>query len=195
MKFSLLKSLTTVGLGLFLGSVFGNPVKAQLVHSVESSSENQLELSQPDSILISQLFGHELYKGEPQIEWGNLMLGRVVGEAGSIMFVVLPDGTYFNDVGAGYPGYDVLVAQDENGRYYIVDAAHSEWISVLESEYGWRRITRLTPPLTERTAPIWSQLGSSRSSTTQIQPRSSTPARPYTPPTQSQYDEPVRGLW
>lgn len=158
MKLTLFKSLTTIGLGLFLSSVLTNSVKAEVVDSHQTTPESQFELAQPQ--LMSQMLGHDVYMGEEQIEWGNLMLGHVKGKSGTIGFISLPDGTRFRADTDARPGDDVLVAEDDDGNLYLYDIAHSRWISVLESEYGWRRIDMSSyRPLSERTAPLWAQLG------------------------------------
>lgn len=200
MKLTLFKSLTTIGLGLFLGSVLTNSVKAEIIDSPEITPESQFELAQPQ--LMSQMLGHDVYMGEEQMEWGILMLGHVAGKSGDIGSIVLPDGTSFSayvgpctfhELGGACPGDDVLVGQDDDGNYYFVESAHSRWISILESEYGWRRIDMSAyRPLSERTAPLWAQLDSRPSSRTSIPPRRTTPSRPYSPPPAQ--SEPVRGL-
>jgi hypothetical protein len=193
MKLTLLKSLTTIGLGLFLGSVFTNSVQAEISNSLETTAEFQPSVLQP--LLLSQLQGHDVYMGEPQIEWDNLMLGHVAGKVGNIGSIVLPDGTSFRSNVTVHPGDDVLVEQDDNGNYSVVQPAHSRWISILESEYGWKRLDMSAyQPLSERTAALWAQLDSRPMTTTEVTPRATTPST-YTPPPVESEPEPVRGLW
>lgn len=179
---------------MFLSSIVVSPVKANLVPEIKSESLTQIDINSQDD-LMSQLRGHDVYDAKPQIEWNGYMLGRVVGKAGKILFVKLPDGTYFNDVGEGYPGVDVLVEQ-VNGRYKIAGIAHSGWISILESKYGWRKIADSSGSLNERTAAIWRELDSNSSSSNSsisIPPRTSTPS--YTPVQSPIMNEPIRGLY
>lgn len=183
--------VSNLGITLLASSLLANPVKASGV--LESKSESLEAInSNTSEILISQDLGHDEYDGLPQMEWGNYLLGTVVGDVGDIKFVVLPDGTHFHGAGAGYPGGNVLV-EEIDGNYYIVEDSHSRWITILQSDYGWRNVRRIEPTLLERTAPIWAQLESSSSSSVTIPPRTSTPS--YTPVEQPTMDEPVRGLY
>ena len=194
--------LTGLGLTLLLSSLLASPVKANLTLEPKSESLAPTNTHEQNH-LITQLFGHDLYDGEPKIEWNGYILGRVVGYVGHIVTVLLPDGTYFNAAApeggvlqtsydrVGHPnGYNVLVKEVDDGVYEIEMVAHPLWISTLESEYGWRRVDRL-PPLSERTAYIWAQLGGRRGSTT-----FPAPTRRYTPSyTPAEESEPIRGLW
>lgn len=193
-----LKFLTGLGLTIFLTSVISTPAKAGLIPDIISKSLEKLkndsseELVKESSQELSQLLGHDVYDGKPQIEWNNYILGRVVGKVGKILFVKLPDGTHFNDVGEGYPGSDVLV-EEVDGRYHIVGMAHSPWISTLKAKYGWRRVTA-TGNLNERTAAIWEELeANSRRTSITPPPRTSTPS--YTPVQSPVINEPIRGLY
>jgi GTPase SAR1 family protein len=155
-----LSVLASVGLTLLASSFLTNPVKANVVSEAKSESLEQINVDS-SQILISQDLGHDEYDGSPQMEWNNYQLGKVVGIAGNIKFILLPDGTYFSAAGAGYPGGNVLVEEIDE-EYRIVDVSHAAWITHLEADYGWRRVTRIQPPLLERTAPIWAQLDSMR---------------------------------
>jgi hypothetical protein len=177
-----LSFVASLGLTLLASSFLTNPVEATVV--LEQKSESS-------KILISQDLGHDEYDGLPQMEWGNYQLGRVVGIAGDIKFILLPDGNHFNAGGVGYPGGNVLVEEIDD-RYYIVDESHAAWITVLEADYGWRRVTRIQPPLLERTASIWAQLEAS--GRTPVSPPPETSAPSFTP-VEEPMDEPVRGLY
>jgi hypothetical protein len=198
-KFKNVKIFTSLGLTMFLTSAVCSPAKANLIPDIISKSLEKLKNNSSEELVeetpkeLSQLQGHDTYDGKPQIEWDGYMLGRVVGKAGNILFVKLSDGTYFNDVGEGYPGNDVLV-EEVDGRYHIVGKAHAPWISTLKSKYGWRRVT-VSTNLNERTAAIWEELeaNSRRSSTVSLPPRTSTPS--YTPVESPMINEPIRGLY
>jgi hypothetical protein len=183
--------LTGLGLTLLLSSLVASPVKASVTLETKSESLEQINTHEQNH-LISQLFGHDLYEGKPQIEWNGYLLGKVVCRAGSIVSIILPDGTHFNTALSEVRpnGFNVLV-EEADGRYEIVRVAHPRWISILESDYGWRRVERLAP-LTERTAPIWAALEASSSSTTVAPPPTRTTPS-FTPVEQE--TEPVRGLW
>ena len=169
MMFKKINLLAGLGLTFLLSSFLASPVQAGAPLERKSESSEQINTHEQNH-LISQVFGHDLYDGKPQIEWDGYMLGRVVRQTGEIIVVVLPDGTFFTsgipeELRAtsdwlSYPTpYNVLVEELDDGVYEIYIISHPRWISTLESEYGWRRVDRL-PPLSERTAPIWAQLES-----------------------------------
>lgn len=192
MNFKNFSSLTAVGLGLFLSIT---PIKTTQAFELKTQDSESRSGFQS---LISQLRGHQTYKGEPQIEWGDNMLGRVVGKSGDIMFINVEDGGTFHANGSFSPGSDVLVGKDADGRYYLVDSARSPWISILQSKYGYKKLDGTSVALNERTAAIWAELNSSPTTTTaEIPPRAqAAPPTTYTPqPEVEQYNEPVRGLW
>lgn len=183
--------VANLGLTLLASSWLASPVKANLIPETKSESLEELQFDFRES-LLSQLLGHDVYKGDPQIEWNGYMLGRVVAKVGNILFVKLPDGSHFQDTGSARPGNDVLV-EEVDGKYYVVQTAHSAWISHLEADYGWRRITAVEN-LNERTAAIWSELESASSAPVVTSPpTTSTPS--YTPVEQPTMNEPVRGLY
>lgn len=177
-KISILASL---GLTILASSAFINSAKADVVLDKNSESKD----------LIGQLGGHETYKNEAQMSWDQYMIGRVIGKAGNILFVKLPDGKSFQAGGDVPPGCDVLV-QMVDGRYEVAGIAHSGWISRLQSDYGWKQVTAMGS-LNERTAAIWSELQTS--STTVSAPPRTTTAPSYTPVENPVMDSPVRGLW
>ena len=195
MKLTFFKSLTTLSLGLILSSVFVNAAKADVIDSINTTDKSLLEITNDEPLLLSQLRGHEVYTGYDQMDWDGVMLGHVRGITGTIGHIVLPDGTSFNANTDACDGDDVLVGEDDNGNYYLIGVAHPRWISILEADYGWRRLDYASyRPLTERTADLWAQLESSPTTRTPIPPRRTAPSRPYTPPPQTA-PEPVRGLW
>jgi hypothetical protein len=191
MNFKNLPSLTAVGLGLFLSTT-----SIKTAQAFQLNTQNN-ESTLGASSLISQLRGHDGFSGEPQIEWGDNMLGQVVGRSGDIMFIRVEDGGNFHASGNVSPGSDVLVGKNADGGYYLVNSAHSEWISILESKYGYKRAEGTTTALNERTAAIWAELNTPSTTTTEIPPRAETaPATSYTPqPQVEQYEQPIRGLW
>ncbi|NES84476.1 MAG: hypothetical protein F6K10_25425 [Moorea sp. SIO2B7] len=121
-----------------LCAVLANPVKA---HTNNKQIQNQASEHTTDgnNYLISQHQGHNKYKGELQLKFRDYEIGRVVGNAGGILSVVLEEGTSFNSSGDGYPGGDVLVIEDD-GMYTIVGTAEPPWLMELEEDYGVRRI-------------------------------------------------------
>ncbi|BAQ63022.1 hypothetical protein GM3708_3428 [Geminocystis sp. NIES-3708] len=190
MNFKNLSSLTIIGLGLCLGASSIKPAQA---FQLEAQSKESTFNSQ--SLLLSQLRGHDTYMGDPQIEWGDNVLGRVIARSGDIVFIRVEDGGVFHASGTFTPGSDVLVGKNADGGYYLVDSSHSEWISILQSKYGYKRLGETSASLNERTAAIWAELNSSRSTTTAIPPRVQTEST-YTPqPQVEQYNQPIRGLW
>jgi CobQ-like glutamine amidotransferase family enzyme len=191
MNFKNLSSLTVIGLGLFLSTT---SIKAAQASQLKGQNN---ESTSGTSSLISQLRGHDTYMGEPQIEWGDNVLGRVIAKSGDIMFITVEGGGTFTAGGTYCPGSDVLVGKNADGEYYLVDRAHSQWISILESKYGYKRLDGTSMALNERTAAIWAELNTARTTTTEIPPRAETaPATTYTPqPQVEQYNQPIRGLW
>ncbi|MBL1209316.1 hypothetical protein [Geminocystis sp. GBBB08] len=191
MNFKNLSSLTALGLGLFLSTT-----SLKAAQAFDFKTENNESRSGSQS-LFSQLRGHNTYKGEPQIEWGDNTLGRIIAKSGDILFIRTEDGSVFHANGGYCPGTDVLVGKNADGGYYLVDRAHSQWISSLESKYGYKRLEGNSQALNERTAAIWAQLKSTPSTAT-IAPRpvTTTPSTTYTPqPQMQQYNQPIRGLW
>jgi hypothetical protein len=179
-------SLAVIALGLCFSTI-----------GVNYADSSELIDNDLTEILLSQLRGHDIYDNEPQMKWDNYSLGRVVGKSGGIMSILVEDGTSFQADGYVRPGSDVLVAQDENGEYYLVSASHSEWISYLEEDYGVKRNKNYPVPLLERTAPIWAEIeaGSSRS-VLEIPEREPVESQyEMTEPTMMEESEPVRGLW
>lgn len=187
MNFKNIQYLSVIGAGLFLTAG---------VNSVEASTiKNEQTSNSEAKTLISQLRGHDIYNGSKQMEWGNYTLGRVIGKSGDILFIRTESGAVFHANGGFCPGADVLVQQEQNGRYYLVDGAHPQWISRLKSKYGWKQV-ETSGALNERTAAIWASMGQSSSPPREIPPREITPAPTYTPqPEVQQYNQPVRGLW
>lgn len=198
MKLTFFKSLTTLGLGLLLSSVLVDAVKADVIDSPKTTDKSLLEIADDEPLLLSQLRGHEVYMGYDQMDWDNKMLGRIRGKSGTIAHIILPDGNHFHANTTACPGDDVLIGEDDDGNYYFIGVAHPRWISVLEEDYGWKRLDYDSyRPLTDRTADLWAQLESSPTTRTPVPPRRAVvPARPYTPPPQpAPTPEPVRGLW
>ncbi|WP_139253795.1 hypothetical protein [Hydrococcus rivularis] len=124
---------------LSLGAILSAPVLAD-------PTTQQIPTFDRTHHLLSQLRGHDTYKGESQLEFSDYLFGTVVGQTGDILSVKLEDGRLFsgthpnrylyrrvNKVGA-----DVLV-EEEDGEYRIVDFAHPNWIGELEQNYNLRR--------------------------------------------------------
>jgi len=190
-----LKMFSSLGLGVLLSLVSLSSVKAETKDTSISPSENSSDL------IISQLRGHNIYMGEPQLEWGDYLLGRVVGKSGGIMFILLEDGTSFTASGGICPGSDVLVLKNADGRYSFVQGAESQWISVLKSKYGYKMLDGSYVALNERTAALWKELETSSSRTVEIAPRETTTVQTQTVIQETEvieYQEtsdPIRGLW
>lgn len=179
--------LTTFGIGLCLTAV--NSVSAETLSNKTSSQSD---------LLISQLEGHDTWDGGQQIEWRDYSLGRVIGKSGDILFIKTEEGVVFHATGGFCPGSDVLVHKGEDGTFHLVDKAHSQWITRLKADYGWKRIQASSGNLNERTAAIWAEMEQSSKTTREIPPREITapPATTYTPePQVEQYNQPIRGLW
>jgi hypothetical protein len=215
-----LSCLTGLGLALFFSASVINPAKASSVkeNNVSSfdsvsnqfeSASSELDLQLPKNSLISQLAGHDLYKGEGTIGCG-LLIGHVVATVGNIGFIVLPDPDDFNLDGDyldhvhleidAYDGDDVLIrrVEDDEGNYYYEyeGIAHSPWTIALITDYGVRDlrseyICGSYVSLLERTAPLWAQLETRE--TVVSPPPQTTPT--YTPVESPQPEPPVRGLW
>lgn len=102
---------------------------------------------QNNEILISQLRGHDTFKGDPQMNPGDYILGRVRGTVGGIMSIELmrvvtvdgkeimngefADGTTQRITGDATGGDDVLL-QVVDGKLVYVGKAHPYWISRLK---------------------------------------------------------------
>ncbi|MGI0479988.1 hypothetical protein ACN4EE_04280 [Geminocystis sp. CENA526] len=189
MNFKNLPYFTALGVGLLFNAGI-NSAEASSLTKEETSNSHQQNL-------ISQLEGHDTYNGGTQMEWGDYTLGRVIGKSGDILFIRTESGAVFHANGGFCPGSDVLV-HEADGRYHLVDKAHSQWISRLKAKYGWKRV-EVSGALNERTAAIWSELEASRTATPAVQPapvREVAPAPTYTPqPEVQQFNQPVRGLW
>jgi hypothetical protein len=100
-----------------------------------------------NEILISQLRGHNTYRGEPQLNPGDYVLGRVRGTVGGIMSIQLirpvtvdgkeifsgdfADGTTARIVGDATGGDDVLL-QVVDGKLIYVGKARPYWVSRLK---------------------------------------------------------------
>jgi hypothetical protein len=197
-----LKALTGLGFVLFFFAGITESVKACSAHKTHFSTSESLSSLNTDiknqNFLISQLRGHETYDGGSQMEWGDYLLGRVVAKVGNILFIKLDNGDYFHATGDAYSGADVLV-EEVNGRYQYVSMAHSSWISVLRSKYGWKQVTA-SASLNERTAAIWQEIeaSSSRTATIAPPPRTTTPVTTtpaYNPVEYQPTSTPVRGLY
>lgn len=193
-----LKMFSSLGLGVLLSLVSFSSVRAQTKETTSASStENSSEL------MISQLRGHNTYMGEPQLEWGDYSLGRVVGKSGGIIFILVEDGTSFTASGSVSPGSDVLVVKNADGRYSFVQGAQAEWISILKSKYGYKRLDGSYAALNQRTAALWKEIEASSSRTVEVPARQSTTVQTQTTIQQTevreyQYEEtsqPIRGLW
>lgn len=191
MNFKRLKSLTTIGLGLVLTSVFGNSVKAETIESAKSTYE--MKLVHP--LMISQVRGHDLYSGGEQMPCDGI-IGHMYCRSGTIGFIRSADGAHIHASTGAWNGEDVLLGKDDDGNYFIIGMAHPRWITKLVADYGFTYPENCDyVPLTERTADLWARLGQQRPAT-QIPSRPTPPARPYTPPPQPEAQpEPVRGLW
>ena len=162
---------------------------------IKPASSSELINTDSEEIVISQLRGHNTYDGGSQMQWNDYSLGKVVGKSGGWMSILVEDGTSFQAQGSVRPGSDVLVAKDENGEYYLVSAAESEWISILQSEYGWKRFVA-QGALNERTAAIWQEIEASSSRSVverEIPPREV--GETQFEPEPMMDSEPVRGLW
>jgi hypothetical protein len=102
---------------------------------------------QNNEILISQLRGHNTYRGEPQLNPGDYILGRVRGTVGGILSIQLirpvtvdgkeifsgdfADGTTARIVGDATGGDDVLL-QVVDGKLIYVGKARPYWVSRLK---------------------------------------------------------------
>jgi hypothetical protein len=116
-------------------------------------------INAPDSnqILISQLRGHDVYRGDEQMEYPKYVIGTVVGMTGDIIAVKFPEPVKVNDedithinvggvsvdmggTGPIFGGKDVIfmIEKDDNGHEHLtyVGAAHPAWIlKLIENGY------------------------------------------------------------
>lgn len=191
MNFKNLSSLSILALGLCFGA---NNIKPAQAFELETLNQKST-LNSP--LLLSQSRGHDTYMGEPQIEWGDNVLGRVIAKSGGILFIKVDDGMVFHANGSFCPGTDVLVSKNADGGYSLIDRAHSQWISVLQSKYGYKISDGTMTSLNSRTAALWAEINSSRSMTREIPPRTEVRQETtFTPaPQVEQYNQPIRGLW
>lgn len=186
-----LQWLSAITAGILLTTGI-NTVQASTIEKEQTSNSQK-------QTLISQLEGHDTFNSGSQMGWENYTLGRVIARSGDIVFIRTENGTIFHGGGALCPGSDVLVGQGENGKYYLVENSHPQWISRLKGKYAWKQVAS-SGALNERTAAIWASMEQSRTTTREIPPRReviSTPAPTYTPEpqVQQQYNKPIRGLW
>lgn len=185
--------LVTLGIGLLGNSLLSTSAKAGLVPLDELKSIDAV--NSPQDQLIAQLRGHDVYDGKPQIEWNDYLLGRVIGEAGSIKFIKVSDGGYFHASGSAYAGEDVLVEKVDGG-YKLIGRAHTPWISKLEANYGYKRVAE-SSSLKDRTASLWKALEANKSTTSTTTVRKVTPMPTSAPVeyTPEPVSEPIRGLY
>ncbi len=149
------------------------------VAGVNSAMADTVDLNNPQSsdFTISQLRGHKTFMGQPQLKMSDYIIGRVVGQAGGIVTILLPDGTVFNtamtdSLNPGvynyYGGMDVRV-QEIDDSYVLVGLAHPTWITRIEGykevedsssktsslldEVGQTPLVGL-PPMQEETKPM-----------------------------------------
>jgi len=107
---------------------------------------------QNNEILISQLRGHNTYRGEPQLNPGDYILGRVRGTVGGILSIQLirpvtvdgkeifsgdfADGTTARIVGDAIVGDamggDDVILQVVDGKLVYVGKARPYWVSRLK---------------------------------------------------------------
>lgn len=149
------------------------------VAGVGSAMADTIDLNnaQTSDFTISQLRGHQTYKGLPQMKMSDYIIGTVVGQAGGIVTILLPDGTSFNttmtdSLNPGvynyYGGMDVRV-QEVDGAYVLVGLARPTWITKLEGYKEVEEVDNKTssvldevgdtplvglPPMQEETKPM-----------------------------------------
>jgi hypothetical protein len=112
----------------------GTSLAVSLATAIATPAKANPETNEPQ--VISQLLGHDRYKDEPQMNGDDYLMGRVVGRAGTMVSVLLDDGTLFSTSSTVAPGNNVLVSTNEKGNYFIVDAAHPTWIYKLVEDYN-----------------------------------------------------------
>lgn len=171
------RKLTGALLALSLAGFFATPAQAE-----------------PQGELLSQLPGHDVFRGDPQMNAADFYIGRVRGIAGSILFIellepVTIDGREvthlhtaatgwgkFQNIGAPRPGDDVALKW-EDGQWMIIDRYNPYWVTRL----SLREVSEV-----QRSAINWGE-------TRQVGLPNLQPSQPVVqevaPP------PPVRGLW
>lgn len=159
---------------------------------------------QNNEILISQLRGHNTYRGEPQLNPGDYILGRVRGTVGGIMSIQLirpvtvdgkeifsgdfADGTTARIVGDATGGDDVIL-QVVDGKLVYVGKARPYWVSRLKLKSEITTSTNRSQLLREvnQKEPAWGlpALPPETRTFTEVAPQ------PAAEPSVS----PIRGLW
>jgi hypothetical protein len=157
-----------------------------------------------NEILISQLRGHNTYRGEPQLNPGDYVLGRVRGTVGGIMSIQLirpvtvdgkeifsgdfAEGTTARIVGDATGGDDVLL-QVVDGKLIYVGKARPYWVSRLKLKSEITTTSNRSQLLRElnEKQPAWGlpALPPETRTFTEVAPQ------PATEPSVS----PIRGLW
>lgn len=115
----------------FTGAVLFAALTAVTIHPAQAENN-------PNSLLLSQLRGHETYLKEEQMVLSDYVVGRVRGAAGGILSVDFAEPVTVGDrtvrrtlvSGAAVPGDDVIF-RVEDGALNFVGAAHPSWISRL----------------------------------------------------------------
>ena len=155
-----LNILTSLLLLSLFSTISTNAVKANTLETKELPSSSEFS-AEPENYLLSQSLGHQEYLGEPQMSWDDYQTGTIVGKNGSNISVITEDGSLIHgEWEIGSVGDTVLIV-DEDGRAEVIDSAYPAWVGTLEQDYEFSidNDARLDPPLQERTAPLWRQLG------------------------------------
>ena len=155
-----LNILTSLLLLSLFSTISTNAVKANTLETKELPSSSEFS-AEPENYLLSQSLGHQEYLGEPQMSWNDYQTGTIVGKNGSSISVITEDGTLIHgEWEIGSVGDTVLIV-DEDGITEVIDSAYPAWVGTLEQDYEFSidNDARLDPPLQERTAPLWRQLG------------------------------------
>lgn len=153
-------ALGSILLGLAISAVsaapvFSEPTTGKIQHHPSEVTGDQV-------IYLTQSLGHMNYPGATRKTWSSFKVGTIRAIVGDVTFVTLEDGTsfqqraVFTSDGNVRPGSNVLVVQ-KDGKYRIVDVAHSPWVLKLTEDYGYKLAAdkKLEPSYQARTAPIW----------------------------------------
>ncbi len=163
-----LNTITSLLLLLLLSkvSVSVNAANANSFGAKERYQSTEYAAEQ-EKYLLSQALGHSDKNGA-QMSWDDYTIGRIVNKAGEQAFILMEDGITFQQEAplvyqgqrGAVAGEDVLIV-NKDGKNVVIDIAHPAWIQTLIEDYNFsiENDKKSDPPLEERTAPLWQQLG------------------------------------
>jgi hypothetical protein len=184
------KTLTGVLVALAAYGVSAIPAEAKPMQSKQE-------------VLVSQLRGHEVYKGQDQWDWRNYAVGRVRGKVGNILmieflkygafpgYIDAGDGykiTHYHMEGAAEPGDDVILRPEfVNGKLMGMTYIDSKYLQTYVSQAHPYWVSRLK--LKEVATVEKSAITFESSAPVSLPPVQATPAPVYQPAPA------IRGMW